>query len=281
VSVVGKVLSLKNFSWELGGSIGHYKNEIVSLPEGQTYIDNTVYGATIRTQVGQAANLFYGYRTDGVFKDTESAKEAGLYVLGDNGIDKNYFGAGDMKFVDKDGNHIINSNDCEIIGDPNPDFYGNIFTSFAYKHFRLDFNFNYSVGNDVYNYMRQQLESGGRYMNQTVAMTNRWQNEGQVTSMPKATFQDPMGNSRFSDRWIEDGSYLRLKTVTFSYSLPINSTFLQGLQFWVQANNLFTLTKYLGSDPEFTMTSSVIGQGIDLGQLPQCRSILAGIKINL
>lgn len=281
VSVVGKVLSLKNFSWELGGSIGHYKNEIVSLPEGQSYIDNTVYGATIRTQVGQAANLFYGYRTDGVFKDTESAKEAGLYVLGDNGIDKNYFGAGDMKFVDKDGNHIINSNDCEIIGDPNPDFYGNIFTSFAYKHFRLDFNFNYSVGNDVYNYMRQQLESGGRYMNQTVAMTNRWQNEGQVTSMPKATFQDPMGNSRFSDRWIEDGSYLRLKTVTFSYSLPINSTFLQGLQFWVQANNLFTLTKYLGSDPEFTMTSSVIGQGIDLGQLPQCRSILAGIKINL
>ena len=129
--------------------------------------------------------------------------------------------------------------------------------------------------------MRQQLESGSRFMNQTLAMTNRWQNEGQVTDMPKATFQDPMGNSRFSDRWIEDGSYLRLKTVTLSYTLPMNSSFLQGLQFWVQANNLFTLTKYLGSDPEFSMTSSVIGQGIDLGQLSQSCSIIAGIKINL
>ena len=280
-TVIGKMVNTKDFTWELGASVGHYKNEIVSLPEGAQYIDNTVYGTTIRTQVGKAANLFYGYRTDGVFKSTEEAKAAGLYILGSNGVDKNYFGAGDMKFVDKDGNHAINSSDCDVIGDPNPDIYGNIFTSIAYKRLRLDLNFNYSLGNDVYNYMRQQLESGSRFMNQTLAMTNRWQNEGQVTSMPKVTFQDPMGNSRFSDRWIEDGSYLRLKTITLSYSLPMNTKFLQGLQFWVQANNLFTLTKYLGSDPEFTMTSSVIGQGIDLGQLPQSCSVLAGIKINL
>lgn len=281
VTAMGKVVNTKNFSWELGASLGHYKNEIVSLPEGQNYIDNTVYGATIRTQVGKAANLFYGYRTQGVFSTSEKAKEAGLYIMGSNGIDKNYFGAGDMRFVDTDGNHEINDKDRVVIGDPNPDIYGNIFTSFAYKRFRLDVNFNYSVGNDVYNYMRQQLESGSRFMNQTLAMTNRWQNEGQVTYMPKATFQDPMGNSRFSDRWIEDGSYLRLKTVTLSYTLPMTSSFLQGLQFWVQANNLFTLSKYLGSDPEFSMTSSVIGQGIDLGQLSQSCSIIAGIKINL
>lgn len=281
VTAVGKVINTKDFTWELGASVGHYKNEIVSLPENANYIDNTVYGATIRTQVGKAANLFYGYRTEGVFSTTEEAKAAGLYTLGSNGLDKNYFGAGDVKFVDKDGNHVIDEKDREIIGNPNPDIYGNIFTSFSYKRFRLDFNFNYSLGNDVYNYMRQQLESGSRFMNQTLAMTNRWQNEGQLTTIPKATFQDPMGNSRFSDRWIEDGSYLRLKTVTLSYNLPVNSTILQGLEFWVQANNLFTLTKYLGSDPEFTMTSSVIGQGIDLGQLPQSCSILAGIKINL
>ncbi len=281
VTLMGKVINTKDFTWELGGSIGHYKNEIVSLPEGQSYIENTVYGATIRTEVGKAANLFYGYRTDGVFKNTEDANAAELYIVGDNGVDKNYFGAGDVKFVDKDGNHIIDKDDREVIGDPNPDIYGNIFTSFAYKRFRLDVNFNYSVGNDVYNYMRQQLESGSRFMNQTLAMTNRWQNEGQVTNIPKATFQDPMGNSRFSERWIEDGSYLRLKTVTLSYKLPMNTRFLQGLEFWVQANNLFTWTKYLGSDPEFTMTSSVIGQGIDLGQLPQSCSVVAGVKINL
>jgi hypothetical protein len=90
-----------------------------------------------------------------------------------------------------------------------------------------------------------------------------------------------MGNARFSDRWIEDGSYLRLKSATLSYDLPLKSEYIQGLQFWVQGNNLLTFTKYLGSDPEFSMTSSVIGQGIDLGRLGQSRSIVAGVKINL
>ena len=112
-------------------------------------------------------------------------------------------------------------------------------------------------------------------------MLGRWQAEGQVTDVPKLTFQDPMGNSRFSDRWIEDGSYLRLKNVTLSYKLPMNSEFIQGLEFWIQGNNLLTLTKYLGSDPEFSSTTSVIGQGIDCGQLPQSRSFAVGMKINL
>ncbi len=163
----------------------------------------------------------------------------------------------------------IDQNDRKVIGDPNPDFYGNIFTTLNWKRLRLDVRFTYSMGNDVYNYMRQQLESGSRFMNQTTAMTRRWQVEGQQTDVPRLAFQDPMGNARFSDRWIEDGSYLRLKTVTLSY------------QFWVQGNNLLTFSKYLGSDPEFTMTSSVIGQGIDLGRIGQSRSVVAGMKINL
>ena len=99
--------------------------------------------------------------------------------------------------------------------------------------------------------------------------------------MPRITFQDPMCNSRFSDRWIEDGSYLSPKTVPLSYDLPLRSEFLQGLQFWVQGNNLLTFSKYLGSDPEFSMTGSVIGQGIDLGRLGQSPSVVAGVNINL
>ena len=272
---------MKSFQWELGLSVGHYKNKITSLADDATYFDSSVYGATIRTEVGKPANMFYGYVTDGVFSTSEEAAAAALYVLGDNGVDKNYFGAGDMRFVDLNGDHKIDEHDRTFIGDPNPDIYGNIFTTLAYKRFRLDVNFNYSLGNDVYNYMRSQLEGGSRFMNQTTALTRRWQTEGQVTAIPKATFQDPMGNSRFSDRWIEDGSYLRLKTVTLSYRLPVNSTLLQGFEFWVQANNLLTFSKYLGSDPEFSMTSNVIGQGIDLGQLPQSRSFVAGVKINL
>jgi TonB-linked SusC/RagA family outer membrane protein len=281
VTATAKIVATKDWQWQAGLSVGHYKNKITELPDGKQYIDHEVYGSTIRTQVGQAANVFYGYKTNGVFATTAEAQKAGLYILGDNGIDHIMFKAGDVQFADLDGNHEINEKDRTVIGDPNPDIYGNIFSSISFKHFTLDLRFNYSLGNDVFNYQRMQLENGSRFMNQTTALNRRWQVEGQVTDIPQVTFQDPMGNSRFSDRWIEDGSYLRLKTVTLSYNLPMNSEYIQGMQFWIQANNLFTLTKYLGSDPEFTMTSNVIGQGIDVGQLPQSRSIVAGIKINL
>ena len=281
-----KVLNLKDWQWQLGASIGHYKNEITELVGGAEYVDTEVYGATIRSAVGQAANLFYGYRTEGVFSTTADAVAAGqngeaLYMMSANGREKNYFGAGDMHFTDTNGDGMISDADRVVIGDPNPDIYGNIFTTVAWKRLKLDVNFNYSLGNDVYNYMRSQLEGGSRFLNQTKAMNRRWQAEGQVTDVPRITFQDPMGNARFSDRWIEDGSYLRLKTVTLSYTLPLKSEYIQGLQFWLQGNNLLTFSKYLGSDPEFATTTSVIGQGIDLGQLPQSRSIVAGVKINL
>ena len=276
-----KVLALKDWQWQVGGSIGHYTNEITELPDGKSSIEHQVYGATILTKKGDAANLFYGHKSLGVFSTSEEAAASNLYILGENGMDQITYKAGDIHFADLDGNGRIDDNDRQVIGDPNPDFYGNIFTTLNWKHLRLDVRFTYSVGNDVYNYMRQQLESGSRFMNQTTAIERRWQMEGQQTDIPRLSFQDPMGNSRFSDRWIEDGSYLRLKSVTLSYELPLKSQFIQGLQFWVQGNNLLTFTKYLGSDPEFSMTSSVIGQGIDLGRLGQSRSIVAGMKINL
>ena len=150
--------------------------------------------------------------------------------MGENGIDKTYFGAGDVKYVDN-GDKEINEKDMQIIGNPNPDLYGNIFTSLSYKRIRLDVNFSYSVGNDAYNYVRSQLESGCRFLNQSEAMMNRWTYEGQVTDMPRVTWDDPMGNARFSDRWIEDASYLKLKAITLSYELPINNTFIQFLFF--------------------------------------------------
>ena len=276
-----KALVTKNWQWEIGASMGHYKNRITELADGRTSLTTDIYGATILTEVGKPANLFYGYRTEGVFSTSEEASAAALYILGDNGVTKNYFKAGDMHFFDRNGDHQITEADRVVIGDPNPDIYGNIFTTLAFKRLKLDLRFNYSLGNDVYNYMRSQLEGGSRFLNQTTAMARRWQIEGQQTDIPQITFQDPMGNSRFSDRWIEDGSYLKLKTVTLSYDLPINSEFIQGLQFWVQANNVFTLSKYLGTDPEVAMTGAVLGQGIDLGRIAQSRSLVAGVKINL
>ena len=286
ITVNGHIIATRNWNWELGASVGHYKNKLTALPDGQDYVDAEVYGATIRSQIGQPVNLFYGYKTEAtasgthVYATSEEAKADGLYILGENGIDKTYFGAGDVKFADN-GDKEINKADMQVIGDPNPDIYGNIFTSLSYKRIRLDVNFNYSLGNDAYNYLRSQLESGNRFMNQSVAMVNRWSDEGQVTDMPTVMWEDPMGNARFSDRWIEDASYLRLKSITLSYELPLNSTFIHGLTFWGQANNVFTVSKYLGADPDFSMSNSVLEQGIDRGLLANSRNFMLGIKINL
>ena len=286
ITVNGHIIATRNWNWELGASVGHYKNKLTALPDGQDYVETEVYGATIRSQIGQPVNLFYGYKTEAtasgthVYATSEEAKADGLYILGENGIDKTYFGAGDVKFADN-GDKEINKADMQVIGDPNPDIYGNIFTSLSYKRIRLDVNFNYSLGNDAYNYLRSQLESGNRFMNQSVAMVNRWSYEGQVTDMPTVVWEDPMGNARFSDRWIEDASYLRLKSITLSYELPLNSTFIHGLTFWGQANNVFTVSKYLGADPDFSMSNSVLEQGIDRGLLANSRNFMLGIKINL
>ena len=158
---------------------------------------------------------------------------------------------------------------------------GRIFTNVSVRNLTLSATLTYSLGGDIYNYQRMLLESGSRFMNQTVAVTNHWTCEGQQTSMPKIVFEDPHGNSRFSDRWIEDGSYLRLKNVTLSYKIPIVNTYLQGLTIWGAANNIATLSKYLGSDPEFSAGNSAYMMGIDRGLAPQTPSFSFGLKINL
>ena len=290
----GKVVNTKAFKWELGGSVGHYKNEITALPDGD-YITE-ILGGNILTGVGHPAGVFYGYKTQGVFATTEEATASGLYKLNDNGTLTPY-GAGDVRFVDPNGNGIITTkNDGsiltpdgvqnlkdsrQIIGDPNPDFYGTITSRFKLKRLMMDALFTYSCGNDVYNYLRSQLESGATFYNQTTAITNRWTVEGQQTNIPRSVYGDPMQNNTFSDRWIEDGSYLRLKTLTLSYDIPVNSIYLQGITLWTSVNNLFTWTKYLGGDPEFSMNSGVLYQGIDAGLIPQSRSYFIGVKINL
>ncbi len=286
-SLTGHIVSSNTWNWSIGASIGHYVNELTELPDNAAYEDNTVLGATIRSEVGRPINSFFGLQTVAtqsgtiVYATSEEAAADGLYRLREDGVTRDYFGAGDVKYVDQNGDGRIDDNDRTFIGDANPDFYGNFWTSLSYKNITLDVGFKYSLGGDVYNYMRQQLESGSRFMNQTSAMTGRWAYEGHVTDIPRATYGDPMGNSDFSDRWIEDGSYLKLKNITLSYRLPINNTYIQGISIWACANNLFTLTKYLGTDPEFSMGNNVLYQGIDRGLLPQSRNFNIGIKINL
>lgn len=274
-----KLLNTKALKIEAGASVGHYINKITSLPNGEQSFLSEMYGATIISQVGSPVGLFYGYKTTGVYSTTQEAQNDDKYIILKNGARKN-FRAGDMNFVTTD-NSEINENDRVVIGNPNPDLYGNVFANISMKKLSLNAVFNYSIGNEIFNYQRMILEGGSLFYNQTTAMNNRWTTEGQITDVPVITYKDPMGNSRFSDRWIEDGSYLRLKTLILSYSIPIRSTYLQGLTIWGSANNVFTITKYLGGDPDNSLSNNVLLQGIDRGLLPQSRNFAFGMKINI
>jgi TonB-linked SusC/RagA family outer membrane protein len=290
LGVSGKPLVLKDWSLEVGATMAHYVNEVKKLANGS--YTTSVYGdKNILTSEGNPVGVFYGYKTNGVFATTEAAEAAGLYIVDETGA-KQYFKAGDMIFADVNpynakGEYApgqIDEADKMVIGDPNPDIYGNIFMNLNWKRFTLGMTFNYSLGNDVYNYQRSILNSGSTLYNQQVHEMAHWRYEGQQTDMPRVNFGDPMGNNRFSDRWIEDGSYLRLKNVKLTYQVPIPESWLswlQGVSVWAEGCNLFTLTKYKGSDPEFAISNNQLYQGIDCGNLAQGRMFNMGVKINL
>ena len=302
-TVNAALLNKKNWKWEVGGSIGHYNNEITALPAensmtlkdangGITDVINgytsSIYGQeNILTAVGYAAGSFYGWQTAGVFADNAEAAAANLKYptgLADAANKYRNFQAGDVHFVDQNGDGVIDDADKVVIGNPNPDIYGNLYTSLTWKNLRLDVNFKYSLGNDIYNFQRSILEGMNTTYNQTTAVLNRWTYEGQQTNMPKACYIDSddwRNNERMSDRWIEDGSYLKLKNVRLTYNVPYSNSWLQGLKVWAEGNNLWTLTKYLGTDPEMSCRNNSLYQGIDTGLLPSGRSINIGLSINL
>ena len=123
--------------------------------------------------MGQPVGVFYGYKANGVYQTSAEAKADGHYILKQNG-DYSYFEAGDVRFTDFDNNGLIDEADRTVIGDPNPDIYGNIFTTLSYKNLTLQAVMNYSLGNDVFNYQRSLLEGGSLFLNQTTAIPTRW-----------------------------------------------------------------------------------------------------------
>ena len=272
-----RVVNNSNFKWDVGMNAATNKNKVLAVPNGR--ILTHYAGATVLTEVGSPATQFYGYQTNGVY--TTDADAGGLVKKNTDGSVSPFRG-GDVRFVDQNGDNVIDENDRSVIGNPIPDFVGGFSNRIMWKRFELSALFTFSQGGDVYNYLRNRLESMSGIENQLVSVNNRWRGPGHVTNMPKATWGDPMGNSRFSDRWIEDGSYFRLRNVYLQYSLPVNPTgFLRNLTVYATANNVFTLTKYKGYDPEFSATPSVFSQGIDTGLDPQFTSLTFGVRLGL
>lgn len=273
LGMYGKIIN-RAFQWEVAANYSQYRNEVLELEDEQ--IITSFLGGEKITQVGQPMGQFYGYRSLGVFTTQVEAEQANL-------LDKagRMFSAGDIHFEDIDENGVIDELDKTIIGDPHPDYTVGLSNSFSFKGFELSFLVYYTKGLDVFNYLRSQTEAMSGVENQTTAVYNRWITDGQNTSIPKASFGDPMGNSRFSNRWIEDGSFLRLKQVTFSYTFPGKLAFINDLNIYLTGRNLITSTRYLGYDPEFSYADGVLGQAIDYGKIPQPRSVVIGLKIGL
>lgn len=280
-----RVVNKQDLKVTLSGNIAHSEAEVTKYAKAD-YLN--VFGATILTREGAAPGLFYGYKYEGVFKSADNMNlDPSSFRYEDEGGNMLVPEAGDAIFAnldktgDANGIQYINEDDRTVIGDPNPDFFGSFSARVSYKRFTFDAMFTYKMGGDVFNALRAKLEGMTGYENQTQAVLNRWRYEGQMTDIPRVSWGDPLGNARFSDRWIEDGSYLRLKTVTLSYDIPFYVKFIRSAQVYLQANNLITWTEYKGMDPEFSMNSSLLYQGIDAGFFPNAKSIFLGIKLGL
>lgn len=278
VAVNARLVDRRHWQSHVHLSVGHYKNEVKQLTDGDFTAE--MLGARVLTSVGRPLGVFYGYRSLGVFADQQEADRANLAVVDETGR-RHSFAAGDVHFADLRPDGVIDEGDMDVIGDPNPDIYGSFGFDLRWKGLRLDALFVYSLGNDAFNALRQRLESGSTLSNQSESLRRRWTADGQVTDVPRAVYGDAMGNARFSDRWIEDASYLRLRQLSLSYDLPIRPRLIQGLQLWASVENLFTVTRYLGADPEFSYGTSTLMQGIDAGLHPQSCSYHFGVKLNL
>jgi len=278
LSISGRVISTPVFKWDLGFNISSYKNRMTVLPSGS--IINSYAGANILTAVGAPVGQFYGYKTNGVYSSNAQAAAAGISVRNSSGVLVPQQG-GDMRFVDVNNDHVIDAADKQVIGNPNPDFTGGISTGFTYKRISLNALFTYRKGGSIYNYTRRILESETSPYNQTLAINNRWRADGQITNIPRASYGDPSGNSSFSDRWLEDGSYLRLRTLTVNYDVPLKYKFVKYIKVYATGTNLLTFTKYMGYDPEFAANENVLLQGIDTTLEPQFKTVQLGVRIGI
>lgn len=265
-----------NFSMSVGYNVTFLKNEVLAVNNGIGYIEGGSFGvgqqAPSRMEVGQPIGYFYGYKTDGIFQN-QSEVDAHPSQLS-LGAEAN---PGDLRFVDVNGDGILNSSDRTNIGDPIPDATMGFNLQMNYKNFDFAVYTFASVGNDmVRNYERNLTD-----VNRLNYVLDRWTGEGSTNTTPRVT-TSATGNSTFSSYFVEDASYLRIQNIQLGYS--INSKFsekagITKLRLYAGVNNLYTFTKYKGFDPGAS-NGAPIGGGIDYGFYPIPRTYLLGLNIN-
>ena len=247
-------------------------NEVLEINNGDRYIWGAGYGIPytpiVRFEEGYSPGYFFGYKTDGIF---QTQAEVNSHAT------QNGAAPGDIRFVDVNSDGIINDSDRTEIGDPFADFTIGWNLAVDYKNF--DFSvFTYaSVGNDIYRAYERNLN----YTNRFASTLDRWTGAGTSNSEPRVSFIDSNNNRRASDRYIEDGSYLRIKNIQLGYTFPesfANQIGFDEIRAYTQVKNLLTLTEYSGYDPEIS-NGGVLNTGIDIGTYPQPRTWSMGLNI--
>lgn len=282
LSMQASLLRYRDFEWIVGGNIAFINSEIKSLGGTEESVIEYSDGSQVISRVGGNPYEFYGLQANGVFSTQAEADKAGLNgnqpLLNSSG---QAYAAGDVRYVDQNGDGYINYKDYVSLGSATPDYFGGFYTKIRFKQFAVSAEFSYSQGNEAYNAVRRTLESVSSFSNQSEAVANRWAVEGQQTDMPRATYGDQIGNNDFSSRWIEDASYLRMKNITVSYSFdtPVWNFFRSGT-IYLTGENLWTVTDYLGMDPEFAYSSSNCAtQGFDYAKVMQPKAVKLGINL--
>ena len=266
----------KGFQYSVGFNASYNENKM-------TYIENVdglgaswaIAGRITGANKGLPIGYFYGYKTDGIFQNTaEVFQHIGItgQPLQPNAV------PGDVRFVDVNNDGKIDPDDRTMIGDPTPDWTFGFNASASYMNFDFSMMITGAYGNEIFNgSQRQDL----RFTNRTTAILDRWTGEGTSNDVPRYTWSDINNNYRVSDLYLEDGSYLRLKNAQLGYAIPADFLKKIGASVWriyVSGENLITLTKYTGADPEIGARSA-FDIGIDRGIYPQARTWRLGTTI--
>ena len=275
---------ISDLRYQIGISFGHYKNEVLKLNNDP---NATIFGFTTRlpaisaTKAGLPIASYYGYIVDGVIKDDEEAAAAPKFGT--------YTRAGTFKFRDINGDGVITAADRTIIGSPHPDFTYGINVNLGYKNFDLTAFAQGVQGNQIFNYLRYWTDFNTFQGNRSKDMLyNSWKQQGDVAKLPRLNASDGT-SQQVSSYFLEDGSYLRLKNIQLTYTIPskyLNKIKMDNAQVYVQGQNLVTLTKYTGLDPDINLRRSGndnqdIHMGIDEGAYPVAKSVLVGVRLGI
>ena len=265
-AVNASLINKGDFSWNTLYNMSFNSNVVKDIPDNasiRTTLLQNLGGNLTMTKNGLPLASFWGYNSEGVDPQT-----------------------GDLIYTDNDGVDGITPADKQVIGNPMPDFTYGFINEFGYKNWDLNVVIDGVSGNDIYNTGKQNLQAMRLPENQSADIVRRWRNPGDITDIPRATATDSNGNSDINSRWVEDGSYLRVRDISLSYNFDqdvLDAVNISGLRLYANLKNWFTITDYSGYSPEVNRNindeSVALTQGVDYGSFPQAKSFSVGLNI--